>query len=73
MWETVSMCVFLGKEGEKATVTKYIFLIAFSVLPKFYEKMNKRPGRKSKTLISSQGAYSNHDGVCIKHCTVNTI
>ena len=49
LWETASMCVLLGNESEKATATKlqqsiYIYiLIVFSVLPKFYEKMNKRP------------------------------
>ena len=41
------MCVLLGNESEKATVTKYIFLIVFSVLPKFNEKMNKRPSQIS--------------------------
>ena len=41
-WETASMFVLLGNKSEKATATKYIFLIFFSVLSKFYEKMNKR-------------------------------
>ena len=35
-----SMCVSL--ENESVTVIKYIFLIVFSVLPKFYVKTNKR-------------------------------
>ena len=50
----------LRDEIEKATATKYIFLIVFRVLPRFNEKMNKRPGKNSKNLISAQGAYSNH-------------
>ena len=59
-----------------ATATTYNFLIVYSVLPKFYEKMNKRrffkapisnkhPGKKSINLISAQGAYSNHSGIHI--------
>ena len=63
MWETASICVLLGNESEKATAAKYIFLVVFSVLSKFYDKMNKRPGKKSKNFISSQGAYSNHYGI----------
>ena len=71
-WETTSMCVLLGKESEKATAIKYIFLIVFSVLPKFYEKMKKRPSRisaqvnlkkfnKRPLLLCApwEGAYSN--------------
>ena len=43
-WETALMCVFiLGNESEKSTETKSISSIVFSVLPEFYEKMNKRP------------------------------
>ena len=34
------MCVLLGNESEKATETKDIFLIVFSVLSKCYGKMN---------------------------------
>ena len=32
------MSVLMGNESEKATVTKYTFLIVFSVLPTFSEK-----------------------------------
>ena len=37
------MSVLLANERKKATATEYIFLIVFSILPKFYEKLNKRP------------------------------
>ena len=39
------MCVLLGNESEKVTVTKYILSSVPSVLPKFYEKMNKSPSQ----------------------------
>ena len=45
---SINVCVLLGNESEKATVTKYMFLIVLFALPKFFGKMNKRPGKKSK-------------------------
>ena len=51
------MCVFTGKRMRESSCNK-VFLSGFSVLSKFYEKMDKRPGEKSENLISAQGAYS---------------
>ena len=43
------MCVLLGNVSEKTTATKFIVQVSLiSVLLKFYEKINKRPFRKSK-------------------------
>ena len=53
MPEIASMCVSLEKENERATVIKYIFLIVFSVLPKFYVKTNKRQVKKPINLLSA--------------------
>ena len=60
MPEIASMCVSLENESERATVIKYIFLIVFSVLAKFYVKTNKH-------LLSAQGGYLNHYDMYIKH------
>ena len=70
------MCVSLGSESEKATATKYIFSVVFSVFPKCYEKINKGPlllsahleqvaRQNIETLISAQGAYSNYYGTLV--------
>ena len=49
MPEIALMCVSLENESERATVVKYIlFLIVFSVLPKFYVKTNKRQVKKKR-------------------------
>ena len=56
MPEIASMCVSLENESERATVIKYIlFLIVFSVLPKFYVKTNKRQVKKNDKFIKCLG------------------
>ena len=56
------MCVLLGNQREKATATKYVF----NCLLKFYEKTNKRTGKKAKNSTRTQGASSNHYGILLK-------
>ena len=67
MPEIASMCVSLENESERVTVIKYIFLIVFSVLPKFYVKTNKRQVKKTINLLSAQGGYLNHYGMYEKN------
>ena len=55
MPEIASMCVSLENESERATIIKYIFLIVFSVLPKFYVKTNKRQVKKTHKFIKCPG------------------
>ena len=72
MWETASMCVCNWEtKARKQLQQSTFFLIVFPVLPKFYENMNKNPCKKSKHLISAQGAYSNHYGTLL--CTITTL
>ena len=55
MPEIASMCVSLENESERATVIKYIFLIVFSVLPKFYVKTNKCQVKENDKFIKCPG------------------
>ena len=55
MPEIASMCVSMENESERATVIKYIFLIFFSVLPKFYVKTNKCQVKTNDKFIECPG------------------